>query len=80
MKKTLKTIALVTVTWTVAEFVTMWRMQDQPLTLKQFTKTYFKGQKMGWDAVNALANDPDISSSVKDDMRFIANAKFYPEA
>jgi hypothetical protein len=50
VKKSLKTLALITATWSVAEFVTTWRMQNTRFTLKQFTKIYFKGQKEMFNA------------------------------
>lgn len=50
MKKTLKTFALITVTWTLAEFVTMWRMQDTRTPLKRYIKTYVSGQKQAFAA------------------------------
>lgn len=43
-KKSLKFLALVTVTWTVSEFVTMWRMQDRRMSLKEFAKIYLAAQ------------------------------------
>ena len=43
-KKSLKTLALVATTYTVAEFLTMWRMQTTKSSFKQFSKIYFRAQ------------------------------------
>ena len=43
-KKSLKTLALITTTYTVAEYLTMWRMQNERMSLKEFTKRSLKGQ------------------------------------
>lgn len=45
MKKILKTLALVIAAFTAGEFVTMWRMQEKPESLKEFTKSYFDTQR-----------------------------------
>ena len=44
MKRKLKTLGIIVAAFTAGEFITMWRTQTTPLTLKEFTKNYFQIQ------------------------------------
>lgn len=77
--KTLKIIALVTTTWTLAEFITMWRMQDTRIPLKKYTTMYIKGQKQAFAhsyAAGEKLGAGDISG-FKADAKEYTHKKFY---
>jgi hypothetical protein len=73
-KKTMKTLTLVAATYTIAEFVTMWRVQTTPETLKQFTKSYFSIQKgefaRSYKAGQLLWEDPEAGKAIIKDQMF----------
>jgi hypothetical protein len=79
VKKTLKLVALIAGTWSLAEFITMWRMQDTRLPLKKYLKIYFKGQKQAWNASVAAGEklgERDMSG-FKRDVTDLTTKKFY---
>ncbi len=80
MKKTLKTLALITTTWTVAEFITMWRMQDTKIPLKKYVHTYISGQKQAFEHsynIGESLADGNMSG-VKAGLTDLTHKKFYP--
>jgi hypothetical protein len=80
MIKTLKLIGIVVTTYTVAEFVTMWRMQDQQIPLKKYFRTYIDGQKQVYkhfyDIGELLTESPREGAAAAKAGMF---TKFYPE-
>lgn len=72
--KYLKLFLLVVGTYTVSEFLTMWRMQPKRTTLKQFSKTYINAQKLaGAAAFNAgetYGKDPQRGKELMSDLVF----------
>ena len=56
MKK-LKLVLAIIGTYTFAEFITMWRMQDPRLPLKEYTKTYFGLQKETYEFAKKVGED-----------------------
>lgn len=49
--RVIKTLGLIVVTFTVAEFFTMFRLQKKPLG--EFTKQYFEDTRQEWNSVGS---------------------------
>ena len=70
----IKTLGLIVVTFTAAEFFTMFRLQEKPLG--EFTKQYFDETRQAWDSVGSEMDKNFDATGSFDTMTVFKEAMF----
>ncbi len=81
MKKFAKYVAVVAVTWTVSEWVTMWRMQSNDMTLAEFSRMNLGVQRNAFGDIYSrmvATSSPFATESPSDVLHDAFHKKYYP--